>query len=178
MPERAYPIETGRLTGALLGGVDGEASLRRIHGDPRASATLTADRRPVPLARTRGLIDEMHRQQAADGFGLWLFDFKDAEGDGFAGYCGLRRQTVRDRPEIELLYAVMPDLWGRGLATEMAAGVLALADATFKLRDTVAFTLTTNRASVRVMEKTGYRFEAKFRREGLPHLLHRRKRAG
>ncbi len=170
-------IETPRLTGALLGRGDDEVALRRIHGDPRAAATLTTDRRPVPLARTRGLIDEMHQQQAADGFGLWLFRVKDADGDAFAGYCGLRRQTVRNRPEIELLYAVMPDLWGRGLATEMAAAVLAEADETFKLRDTVAFTLTTNRASARVMEKNGYRFEANFRREGLPHLFYRRKRA-
>jgi ribosomal-protein-alanine N-acetyltransferase len=183
MPEPATArapgaIETVRLTGALLGGGDDEAALRRIHGDPRAAATLTADKRPVPLARTRGLIDEMRRQQAADGFGLWLFRLKDAEGDAFAGYCGLRRQTVRNRPEIELLYAVMADLWGRGLATEMAAAVLERADETFKLRDTVAFTLTTNRASARVMEKSGYRFEATFRREGLPHLLYRRKRPG
>jgi len=178
MRDTRPPIATERLTGSLLGGAADEAALRRIHGDPRAGRTLTADGRPVPLARTRGLIDEMHRQQAADGFGLWLFRVAEADGDGFAGYCGLRRQTVRNRPEIELLYAVMPDLWGRGIATEMAAAVLAEADETFRLRETVAFTLTTNRGSVRVMEKTGFRFEANFRREGLPHLLYRRKRPG
>lgn len=177
MGERGHPIDTPRLTGVLLGGGgDDEAAMRRIHGDPRAAATLTADKRPVPLARTRGVIDEMHRQQMADGFGLWLFRFRDHDGDGFAGYCGLRRQTVRNRPEIELLYAVMPDLWRRGVATEMAAGVLAAADETFRLRETVAFTLTTNRASARVMEKNGFKFEMNFRREGLPHLLYRRKR--
>jgi ribosomal-protein-alanine N-acetyltransferase len=171
-------ITTARLTGALLGGPGDEALIRRIHGDPRAAATLSADRRPLPPARTRALVEEMRRQQAADGFGLWLFRLASAPGDGFAGYCGLRRQTVRDRPEIELLYAVVPDLWGRGLATEMAAAVLARADGPLGLRETVAFTLTTNRASMRVMAKCGYRFEANFRREGLPHVLYRRRAPG
>ena len=71
-----------------------------------------------------------------------------------------------------MAYAVRSDAWGRGYATEMA--LLAVAHARrLGLADVVGFTATTNRASRRVLERAGFRFESLIDHAGLPHWLGR-----
>ncbi len=86
---------------------------------------------------------------------------------------GLRRTTVDDSPRVEVLYAVRSDAWGRGYASEIAAVAVAHARA-LGLTEVLGFTLTTNSASRRVLEKVGMRFDREtFEHAGLPHLLGR-----
>ena len=68
--------------------------------------------------------------------------------------------------EVELAYALMAEYWGRGLATEMAKAILNVAFEQLGLTDLVCFTLTTNRASQRVMEKAGFECERDRSRTG------------
>ena len=75
--------------------------------------------------------------------------------------------------EVELAYALMAESWGRGLATELSQALLAVAFEHLGLEDLVCFTLTTNRASRRVMEKVGFTFERDVIHAGMPHGLHR-----
>ena len=63
--------------------------------------------------------------------------------------------------------------WGRGLASEMAAALLRSGGDGLAPGGIVAFTLTTNGASRRVMEKLGFRFERDIIHAGLPHVLNR-----
>jgi [ribosomal protein S5]-alanine N-acetyltransferase len=70
----------------------------------------------------------------------------------------------------------MASFWGSGLATEMAGAILTVAFEHLGLADVVAFTLTTNQASRRVMEKVGCQFEREIVHAGLPHVLYRIKR--
>lgn len=59
-----------------------------------------------------------------------------------------------DVPEVEVGYGLVPDVHGRGLATEALRCVLAATDAAgVRVR---ARTEPTNRASVRVLAKTGF----------------------
>ena len=58
-------------------------------------------------------------------------------------------------------------------ATELAAESVATAFTDLQLPELVCFTLTTNRASQRVMRKVGFRFEREFIWKSQPHLLHR-----
>jgi ribosomal-protein-alanine N-acetyltransferase len=103
-------------------------------------------------------------------FGPWVF-FETDTGV-FVGRGGLRVAHVAGRECVELLYAVRSDAWGRGYATEMAR--LAVGQARhLGLADVVGFTTTTNRASRRVLENAGIRFEALIDRAGLPHWLGR-----
>ncbi len=85
--------------------------------------------------------------------------------------------TLGGADEVELAYAVMAEFWGRGLASEMALASLQLGFAHLGLAEIVAFTLTTNAASRRVMEKIGFRFERDIVHAGLPHVLYRRRQA-
>ena len=69
----------------------------------------------------------------------------------------------------------MPDFWGRGLATEIARALLTIGFEQLALAQLVAFTLATNQASRRVMEKVGFAFERELVHgaRGLPHVLYR-----
>ena len=99
------------------------------------------------------------------------------EGAGFVGYCGLRHYLVHGEPENELLYGLLPDYWGRGYASEMAAAALEVAFNDLAMPSVVAFTLHDNIGSRRVMEKNGMIYEKDIFHAGLPHVLYRR-RAG
>ena len=70
-----------------------------------------------------------------------------------AGFCGLvhpRRQV-----EAELKYAFLPSAWGRGLATEAAAALLAYARAGLGLPSVMATVDPEHVASQRVLVKAG-----------------------
>jgi ribosomal-protein-alanine N-acetyltransferase len=103
-------------------------------------------------------------------FGPWVF-FEIATGM-FIGRGGLRSSTIADRECVEVLYAVRPDAWGRGYATDMAA--LAVGHARrLRLAEVVGLAATDIVASRRVLEKAGMRLEARVQHAGLPHLLWR-----
>ncbi len=55
----------------------------------------------------------------------------------------------------------------------MAAASLEVGLERLGLEDVVAFTLTANKASRRVMEKVGMRYERDITHAGLPHVLFR-----
>ena len=114
----------------------------------------------------RADIDHWQRES----FGPWVF-FETATGM-FVGRGGLRRRTLADDDCVEVMYAVRPDAWGAGYATEMATIALAHARR-LGLTEIVGFTSTANGASRRVLEKIGIRFEKRFQHAGLPHWLGR-----
>ncbi|MEJ2748922.1 MAG: GNAT family N-acetyltransferase [Anaerolineae bacterium] len=63
------------------------------------------------------------------------------------------------QPEVALMWAILPELWGNGYAPEMARALIDALFARFKLRHIVATTEFDNAASQRVMEKVGMRLE-------------------
>ncbi len=76
-------------------------------------------------------------------------------------------------PGVELLYALRPDRQGQGLATELAGAVVRCAFDELVLPELVGYTLPTNTASRRVLEKAGFRRERDVVHAGLPHVLYR-----
>jgi len=61
----------------------------------------------------------------------------------------------------------------RGFATEIAAASVDVGFGHLGFRDIVSWTLPTNLASRRVMEKLGFRHERDFEFAGLPHRFYR-----
>jgi len=113
--------------------------------------------------------DVRHWQRRS--FGPWVF-FESRSGL-FVGRGGLRATTLTGRPCVELLYAVRPDRWGRGYATEISALALARARE-LGLTEVVGLAALSNRASRRVLEKTGMRFDADtVQHAGLAHWVGR-----
>jgi [ribosomal protein S5]-alanine N-acetyltransferase len=105
------------------------------------------------------------------GFGLWLL--RDRGTGAAVGRGGLQHTSVGGEDEIEAGWAISPERWGEGLATELALTCVAVAFEQLELEEIVAFTLPTNLASRRVMEKSGFAYEGEVTHEGLVHVLYR-----
>jgi RimJ/RimL family protein N-acetyltransferase len=145
----------------------------RLYGDPRVAGALFPGRLggPRTAAGARELLREQIDQWDENGFDLWWWRCR-ASGE-LVARGGLRRTIVAGREEVEVGWAVSPDHWGKGVATELAGASIAYAFGPLGLREVVSFTLAGNRASQRVMEKSGMRLEGRIEHVGLPHLLYR-----
>ncbi|HYK64650.1 MAG TPA: GNAT family N-acetyltransferase [Patescibacteria group bacterium] len=163
-----HPLTTPRLIGTPAGPSDFD-DLRLLHSDPRVMATLSADGLPFTEAQTRGFLDRSADHWKAYGFGLWTF--RENESGEFVGYCGIKHTIVERRDAIELAYAIAANHWGKGLATEISLAALAFAFNDLNLDRIVAFTLTDNQASRRVMEHCGFIYDRDIVHAGLPHVL-------
>ncbi len=139
-----------------------------MHQNRKVMATLGGVRSDE---QTRLFIfNNLHHWQSY-GFGLWIF--RDKVSHQFVGRAGLRNTDIDGINEVELAYALMAKFWGQGLATEMGEQILKIGFELLNLREVVCFTLTTNQASQRVMEKLGFKYEREILRANLPHLFYR-----
>ncbi len=163
-------LQTARLRGVRPTSADRSLFLE-LGQDPRVMATLGGTVSDEELGK---------RFQwnlgcwSTDGFGQWLWF--DSDSGAFVGRGGLRRMEVLGRPQVEVGYALMPAHMGRGLATEIALASVAAGFESAGLDEIVAFTMTTNTASRRVIGKTGFTYECDFVRAGLPHVFFRLRR--
>jgi [ribosomal protein S5]-alanine N-acetyltransferase len=146
--------------------------LSMLLGDPRVARTLTATGEPLThveiVESLRTKIDHWDRH----GFGLWLL--RDRATRELVGRGGLQHTFVGGSGEVEVGWAIIPERWGQGLATELALLSIGVAFDDLGLQEIVAFTQPHNSASRRVMEKTGFTYEREIVHVGLPHVLYRR----
>ncbi len=141
-----------------------------MHTNPEVMSTLGGLR---TTQQSYENLDWNLRQWKENGFGLWMFYLKDTKE--WVGRGGLRRVEVGGHEEIELGYALMPQFWKQGLATEISKACIEIAFEVARLENIVSFTLTTNKASQRVMEKVGFQYERDIIHAELPHVLYRMK---
>ena len=124
---------------------------------------LLWDGEKIPLARTREIIETSSRLSDERGFGIWsLRRHDDDRLVGFAGYW-----HFRDAPELELLFGVAADCWGRGFAPEAAREIIRYGFDTLGFDPIVASTDAANAASRRAIEKLGMRFDRRAVVDGL-----------
>jgi ribosomal-protein-alanine N-acetyltransferase len=107
----------------------------------------------IPLTRTQAAIAQSETIFRDQGFGLW--GMRLTGSTALAGFGGL--WPFRDPPELELLYGVAEPLWGLGYATEIAEAVIEYCFVGLDMPSIRASTDTANLASVRVLEKLGFR---------------------
>jgi len=127
-------------------------------------AALYAD--PQVMRFSLGLLDRKQTHEKLDkilataAVENWnSFAVEPIEDDRFAGICGFAPQTIDDVDEIELGYRLMPEFWGRGIATEAARACRDYAFETLRLPRIISIIEPANIGSIRVTEKTGLRFE-------------------
>jgi RimJ/RimL family protein N-acetyltransferase len=163
-------VETERLACTRPAGRDIEP-LATLWDDDRVTAWLGG-------ARSREEVEVLVQRWRDhwDEHGFGPFVARDRRDDEVVGWCGLQWTTVAGERAIELLYGIDAGRWGEGLTTEAARKMVALADDVLALDELVCFTMTTNRASQRVMEKAGFTYEREIDHAGLPHVLYRRSR--
>ena len=140
----------------------------RMYADPVVMATLNGVR---TRDETRVLFDRLLAHWEQHRFGLWIMC--DPDTCEFIGRGGLRLLTLEGREEMEVGYGMMAAYWGRGLATELARESVRVAFEVLGRPDLVSFTLPTNRASQRVMEKAGFVYERDGTFADLPHVFYR-----
>jgi len=98
---------------------------------------------------------------AKNGFGLYLVVLKVATVP--LGICGLvKRDSLKD---IDLGFALRPQYWSNGYAREAAEATMGEAKA-LKLKRVVAITSPGNHASIRLLEKLGFKFEEQLKLPG------------
>ena len=142
--------------------------LCRMHRDPVVMATLGGVRSD---AETERFLNEKMAHWAVHGFGYWIFRHRDT--GRFVGRGGIQHIEIGGNREIEVGYSVLAEFWDQGLATEMAKAMVAIAFDRIGLDNVVCFTLTTNPASERVMQKVGFTFERPVIHAGEPYVLYR-----
>ncbi len=173
-PPPAAPrrVETERMVLSAPGPGDRE-EIAGLLGDPSVGRWLGGTLDPVAAL---GALDRWSGHWAAHGFGLWIA--RDRAHGRLVGRGGLSMTVVDGRAEVEVGWAIVRERWGQGLATELGAAALAVADGPLAVRGVVSFTLRDNVRSRRVMEKLGLRPELEVVHRGLPHILYRRPAAG
>ena len=146
----------------------------RLLLDPRVSSTLwPLARAPTEADVLQGLaakIDHWNRH----GFGMWAA--RDRETGEMVGRGGLQHTYTAGLNDVEAGWAIVPERWGQGLATELAHACVDAGFGALGLLEIVAFTLPGNVASRRVMDKVGFTYERDIVHAGLPHVLYRRHR--
>lgn len=138
-------------------------ALHALWTDPGVRRYLWDDRvieREVAAERVEATL--AHR--AERGYGLWTL--RPADGDDVIGFCGF--QPLDGGDEVELLYGILPDHWGRGLVVEAARAAIDELFATLAPARLWALADPPNLQSFRVMEKLGMRFDRDGEANGLP----------
>jgi ribosomal-protein-alanine N-acetyltransferase len=149
-------IETPRLTLRPFTLADAPDHAR-LYADPEVTRFLGGgpfDPAVIP-ERSRRTVERFARHWVERGWGVWAVRLR--ETGRFIGQCGL--QPLPGTGDVELLYALARDQWGRGLATEAGAAALRHGFAALGLPRIVAVTRPEHLASRAVMEKLGMRYE-------------------
>src|SRR5262245_9679523 len=152
-------IETERL--ALRPFTTGDIYvLHRLWTDPGVRKFLWDDQ-IIPRETVAAVVEGSIHSFEKYGFGFWVICFEnDTKLIGFAGLRHFTEDGGAAR-EVEILYGVAPEHWGKGIAPEAAWAVLRYGFEELSLADIYAGADPPNTASFRVIEKLGMKFARK-----------------
>lgn len=143
----------------------------RLWADDRVARTLGGSR---DRAQVEAALAEAAVHWAQWGFGRWLL----CADEHVVGTVKLAVCDLEQTQEVELGYALFPEFWGAGYATEAAAGALKYGRDVAGLHEVVAYALATNEASISVMRRLDFAFERNLNLPVGPHVLYRRVLSG
>ena len=90
-----------------------------------------------------------------NGFGLCLVELREAHTP--IGMCGLLKRD--ELPDPDRGFAFVPAFWSKGFAFEAAMAALTDARERLELETILAITSLDNDASIKLLERLGFRFE-------------------
>jgi ribosomal-protein-alanine N-acetyltransferase len=146
-------IRTRRLLLKPLTEAETDA-LHRLFTDPDVRRYLLDDT-VIPRSQAVEFIQKSLHLFESTGYGLW--GAYPPSGGALMGMGGFWH--FHEPPQLELIYALHPSRWGRGLATELARALIRYGFEELGFERIQASTDTPNKASARVMEKAGMTFE-------------------
>jgi RimJ/RimL family protein N-acetyltransferase len=142
--------------------------LRRMDNNADMMASLGGIRSD---AETKAYLERNLAHWAEHGFGIWIL--RDPTTGRVMGRAGLRHLTVETTDEVELAYALLPEFWGRGLATDAARACVTIGREWLGLPSVVGLTTPDNLASQRVLFKASLSPERELVHGGVGHILFR-----
>jgi ribosomal-protein-alanine N-acetyltransferase len=142
-------------------------TFRHIATDPRVMRYISAGV-PWPDKQVIAFVDRQRLHFEKLSYCLWKLMVK---GDlKLAGFCGL--QPLDDLDGIEIGWWLAPKHWGKGIATEAARAAMQDGFERCGLERIVAVALQENRASTRIMEKLGMKYERDVKHHGFDVVLY------
>jgi ribosomal-protein-alanine N-acetyltransferase len=164
-------IETPRLIMRPFEASDAEEAFAWF-GDPQVMKYVPTGP-DLSIERTQARLAGYLAHQAANGFSKWVvIDRTSGRLIGDAGLLRLDPQAVQGRQGwIDLGFRFLPHFWGKGLATEAAQAWVDAAFARFRLSRLVAIVHPDNAASLRVVQKVGFRQRGRETVLGMPCVV-------
>jgi RimJ/RimL family protein N-acetyltransferase len=125
--------------------------LYRLDSDPRVMRYLN-NGQPLTRAEVRdSLVRVLDYYPHYHGLGVWRAEHRDSRA--FIGWFCLK--YCPRTCDVEIGYRLMPEAWGQGLATEGASALVDYAFGELELFRVIGVTHPANRASQRVLMKSG-----------------------
>jgi len=143
------------------------ALLLALHQDPVTMASLGGVRSEE---QTRDYMQRFLDHWEQNGFGMWLLYDREQR---FVGRTALRRMELDGQMEVEVGCALLAPFWNKGLASEIVRALVELAFVRLGLSNVVGFALPSNAASIRLLQKLGFRYEKDIVHAGRRHVLYR-----
>jgi RimJ/RimL family protein N-acetyltransferase len=126
----------------------------RLVSDPDVTRYIGDVCKSVEDARKR-MVEQTFRDYEKFGYGRWAVVCKST--GKVIGAAGLK--FLDDVGEVDLGYSFFKEHWGKGLATEASRAVVAYGVDNLQIQRIVGIADIENQASIRVLEKVGFRFE-------------------
>lgn len=157
------PMATSRLTFAPHEAADWP-SLHRLASDPEVMRYITGGV-PFQEEHTRAFVSRQETHLAKHGFCRWKLLLRATHE--YVGFCGAEHKHLDGEWVPEIGWWLGREHWGKGLASEAAAAAFQHVWEERRVPRLTACAMLENRASIRVMEKIGLRFEKEFLEKSL-----------
>jgi len=144
-------FETERLIVRRLAEDDLDAMFA-VYGDADTMRWVD-DGVPLTLELCEEWVAVTYSNYATHGYGMSALVLR--ETGTVVGFCGLVHPGGQKLPELK--YALLREHWGRGLAGEAANAMIAYGAMAFGMQRILSTVAPANAASIRVLEKAGFR---------------------
>jgi [ribosomal protein S5]-alanine N-acetyltransferase len=121
-----------------------------------------------PWQRVQEMVEESMAAFRDRRYGLWMAKW----GDRTIGFTGFWK--FPHPPEIQLIYALAPEFWGQGFATEMAEAMVEYGFQVYGFESIDTYIDLPNQASIAVAERLGMTLVAQTAIEGREQVLYQR----
>ena len=126
--------------------------IQKLNSDPSVTSFVGGVKSQEEISVDFDRYSNYHKDHP--GFGYWFTSLK--KSSEFVGFFLVK--LLAETAEVEIGYRLLPEYWGRGLATEGARQMVRYAFNSLKTDRVVGVTLPENVASRRVLEKAELKF--------------------
>jgi ribosomal-protein-alanine N-acetyltransferase len=124
---------------------------------------------PQTIEEAKVYLDEMINLSSTNGLGRYAVELK-RDGD-LVGFCGFRPAG----DYIDLGYRYSNRVWGKGIGLEAAKAIRTYGMNTLNMKNMEAGAAVENQASIRILEKLGFRYREELTFDGNPAIRFRDK---